>query len=153
MLKKLSVLSTILMVAGCSSVTKEPVVIDPFVYEINASKNDLYFASVDCTLENITAPSSSGQFFDYQDKESGRLAVAFESSYMLSGFTPMPLKTTMAIKVKDNNLNIRFNSLQQYFDSLGWTSVYQRKDGSISEAELKIQDLAKNISTCIKDRV
>lgn len=65
----------------------------------------------------------------------------------------MPLKTTMAIKVKDNNLNIRFNSLQQYFDSLGWTSVYQRKDGSTSEAELKIQDLAKNISTCIKDRV
>ena len=54
MLKKLSVLSTILIAAGCSSVTKEPVVIDPFVYEINASKNDLYFASVDCTLENIT---------------------------------------------------------------------------------------------------
>lgn len=153
MLKKLSVLSTILIAAGCSSVTNEPVVIDPFVYEINASKNDLYFASVDCSLENITAPSSSGQFFDYQDKESGRLAVAFETSYMILGFNPTPLKTTMAIKVTDNNLNIRFNSLQQYFDSLGWTSVNQRKDGDTSEAELKIQDLAKNISTCIKDRV
>ena len=145
-------LSVALIITGCSSVTSVPVIVKPFNYEINANKNDLYFAAVDCSLENITAPASSGEFFDYKDKESGRLAVAFKTDYVLSGISVTPLKTTMTIKVSDNDLNIRFNSLQQYFDSLGWTSVNQRKDGSTSEAELKIQEFAQKISSCIKSR-
>ncbi|WP_419148639.1 hypothetical protein [Pseudoalteromonas 'SMAR'] len=152
MIKKISAITLILAITGCSSVTNEPVTLMPYKYSVDASKNDLYFAAVDCSLENITAPSTNGEFFDYQDKESGRLAVAFETSYMLSGFSQTPLKTTMSIKVKENDLTIRFNSLQQYFDSIGWTSVNKRKDGETSDAELKIQEFANKISTCIKNR-
>ncbi len=150
---KLIALSAVLVITtGCSTVTNEPVKMQPFDYNISASKNDIYFAAVDCTLENISAPATSGQFFDYQDKDSGRLSVAFESSYVLA-FSQIPLKTTMNIKAKDNNLNIRFSSLQQYFSSMGWSPVYKEKDGSLSKPELKMQETAASISSCVKDRV
>lgn len=150
---KLIALSALLAITtGCSTVTNEPVKMKPFEYNIPASKDDIYFAAVDCTLENITAPATSGQFFDYQDKDSGRLSVAFNSSYVLA-FDQVPMRTTMSIRAKDNNLNIRFSSLQQYFDSIGWTSVNKRKDGTKSEPELKLNDTASTISSCIKGRV
>jgi hypothetical protein len=152
MIKKLIVLSAALAVTACSSVTNEPVRISPLEYSISASKNDIYFAAVDCTLENISAPATSGQFFDYQDKESGRLSVAFNSSYVIA-FSSVPLKTTMSIKASDNNLNIRFSSIQQYFDAIGWTSVNKQKDGSTSEPELIMKKMADTISSCIKERV
>ncbi|MCU8015924.1 hypothetical protein L5M36_03295 [Shewanella sp. SM72] len=142
-----------LMLSGCSSVTSEPVLIKPYEYNFNASQNDLYFASVDCSLDNIGAPLNSGQFFDYQDKDSGRLSVAFKTEYILSGLSVIPLKTTMSIKVSDNKLNIRFSSLQQYFDSVGWTSVYQHKDRTITEPELKLQEVAERISSCVASKI
>jgi len=144
-----------LVLSGCSSVTSEPVLIKPYEYNFNASQNDLYFASVDCSLDNIGAPLNSGQFFDYQDKDSGRLSVAFKTEYILSGISVIPLKTTMSIKVRDNNLNIRFSSLQQYFDvsGVGWSNVYQHKDGTITEAELKLQEIAERISSCVASKI
>ncbi|MGB5142546.1 MAG: hypothetical protein WBO22_03495 [Shewanella indica] len=144
-----------LVLSGCSSVTSEPVLIKPYEYTFNANQNDLYLASVDCTLDNIEAPLNSGQFFDYQDKDSGRLSVAFKTEYILNGLSVIPLKTTMSIKVSDNNLNIRFSSLQQYFDvtSVGWSNVYQHKDGTITEAELKLQEIAERISSCVAGKV
>lgn len=142
-----------LMLSGCSSVTSEPVLIKPYVYTFNASQNDLFLASVDCSLDKIAAPINSGQFFDYQDKDSGRLSVAFKTEYTLAELSLTPLKTTMSIKVSDNNLNIRFSSLQQYFDSVGWTNVYQNKDGTITGPELKIQEIAESISSCVASRL
>ena len=59
----------------------------------------------------------------------------------------------MSIKVSDKNLNIRFSSLQQYFDSVGWTNVYQNKDGTITGPELKIQEIAESISSCVASRL
>ena len=142
-----------LVLSGCSSVTSEPVLIKPYEYTFNASKNDLFLASVDCSLDNIAAPLNSGQFFDYQDKDSGRLSVAFKTEYVLNGLSIIPFKTTMSIKVSDNNLNIRFSSLQQYFDSVGWTNVYQHQDGTITEPELKIQEIAEKISSCVASKI
>ena len=142
-----------LVLSGCSSVTSEPVLIKPYEYTFNANQNDLYLASVDCTLDNIEAPLNSGQFFDYQDKDSGRLSVAFKTEYTLAELSLTPLKTTMSIKVSDKNLNIWFSSLQQYFDSVGWTNVYQNKDGTITGPELKIQEIAESISSCVASRL
>lgn len=151
---KLIVLSAVLAITtGCSTVTNEPVKIQPFEYNIPASKNDIYFAAVDCTLDNISAPSTNGQFFDYQDKESGRLSVAFNSSYVIA-ISSVPLKTTMSIKADDNKLTIRFSNLKQYFEhSNRWTDVFQPADGSKSKAELKMGETAGSVSSCIKDRV
>ncbi|WP_053911897.1 hypothetical protein [Pseudoalteromonas sp. SW0106-04] len=152
MIKKLVALAAVItLINGCSTVTNEPVKIDPFEYNMEASKNEIYFASVDCVLENISAPATSGQFFDYQDKESGRLAVAFETSYVLA-FSSIPLKTTMSIRAKENNLTIRFSSLQQYFKEIGWTSVNKNKDGSKSEPELIVEKKAAELFSCISNR-
>lgn len=151
---KLIALSTILAITtGCSSVTNEYVKIEPFEYNIPASKNDIYFAAVDCTLENISAPATNGQFFDYQDKESGRLSVAFNSEYVV-GISAFPLKTTMSIKADENKLTIRFSNLQAYSKyAKRWGGIYQQADGSKSEAELKIDETASSVSSCIKERV
>lgn len=156
MIKVFTVLTIVALgLSGCSSVTSEPVLLKPYVYTFNASQNDLFLASVDCSLDKIAAPINSGQFFDYQDKDSGRLSVAFKTDYTLSGLSLIPLKTTMSIKVSDNNLNIRFSSLQQYFDvaGVGWSNVYQHKDGTITEAELKLQDIAEGISSCVASKI
>jgi len=153
MIKKLIVLSAALAVTACSTVTNEPVKIAPFEYNISASKNDIYLTAVDCTLDLITAPTSNGQFFDYQDKESGRLAVAFQTKYPATFGVQIPLKTTMTIKASDNKLNIRFGALQQDLGSpIFWTNVYKEKDGSTSEAEIKLKETANSLSNCIRER-
>lgn len=147
------VLSAVLALTACSSVTSEQVKIAPLKYNITASKIDLYLAAVDCTLENISSPTTNGQFFDYKDKESGRLSVAFNSSYVIA-FSPVPLKTTMSIKVAENNLTIKFSNLVQHFDhSTNWVPVFQEKDGSVSKPELIMTETANNISSCVKENV
>lgn len=110
MMQKITVLTIAAwLLCGCSSVTGVPVLIKPYVYTFNASQNDLFLASVDCSLDKIVAPINSGQFFDYQDKDSGRISVAFTTEYTLTGLSIIPLKTIMSIRVSDHNLNIRFS--------------------------------------------
>ncbi len=147
MLKKILLLSIAGSLTAC--VTTEPVKINPYDFSVNATQNQLFNAAVDCSLELISAPTASGQFFDYQDKESGRLSVAFRSSYTV-GLSTVPLKSTMSIRVKDGNVNIRFSSLMQYFDSVGWVGVHQQADGSKSDAEVQVDTFKQAISQCIK---
>jgi len=148
MLKKALILTALTSLTAC--VTTEPVKIAPYDLPINASKSKLFNSAVDCTLEHISAPTGSGQFFDYQDKESGRLSVAFRSSYTL-GLSAVPLKSTMSFNINDGNVNIRFSPLMQYFDSVGWTNVYQESDGTTSDAEIEIVKVKQVISECIKN--
>ena len=56
----------------------------------------------------------------------------------------------MSIKTKDNQLSIKFNSLQQYLGSpVYWTGVKQRKDGETSGAELKLKGVSEDIYSCV----
>ena len=148
MIKKAILLTSLISLTAC--VTTVPVKIAPYDLPVNASKSQLYNLAVDCTLEHISAPTGSGQFFDYQDKESGKLSVAFRSSYIL-GFSAIPLKSTMSFKIKDGNVNIRFSPLMQYMDSVGWTNVFQESDGTTSDAEVEIVKVTEAISDCIKN--
>jgi hypothetical protein len=147
MIKKLLVLSLATSLTAC--VTTEPVKISPYDISVNATQDELYNAAVDCSLENISAPTTSGQFFDYQDKESGRLSVAFESSYIV-GLSSVPLKSTMSIVAKKGKVIIKFNSLMQHFESVGWVNVYQESDGSKSDAEAVVEEFKQTMSECIK---
>lgn len=149
-MKRLILIAFALTATGC--VSTEPVKLAPFDYNLNATKDDIYLAAVDCTLEKISIPTGKGQFFDYQDRESGRLSVAFESSYIL-GLSQVPLKVTMSIKTKDNNLNIKFNSLRQYLSSTGWIDVYQNSNATVTDAEKKIDGIANEIYSCISKSI
>lgn len=151
MIKKLIVLSAALVVTACNTVTNEIVKVEPFEYNINASKNELYFAAVDCSLENISASTTSGGFFNYQNEEAGRLSVAFETRYN-AALSSIPIKSTMSVRVEDNKLNLIFSNLKMYSEYNGWASLYRRSDGSLSGAEIKLKETADSLSNCIRER-